>query len=151
MKKILKLGIVGGGPGSWIGNIHRIASRIDGKYKICAGSFSRNPKISYAFGASLNLDKNRCYSNYKTMANTEFKRKDGIDVVAIMTPPGSHQVIAEFFIKKNFHVISDKPFASTYGQAKKLYSTIKKNKKIIYGLTHNYSAYPMVRIHYLLT
>ena len=146
MKKILKLGIVGGGPGSWIGNIHRIASRIDGKYKICAGSFSRNPKISYAFGASLNLDKSRCYSNYKTMANTEFKRKDGIDVVAIMTPPGSHQVIAEFFIKKNFHVISDKPFASTYSQAKKLYSTIKKNKKIIYGLTHNYSAYPMVRM-----
>jgi predicted dehydrogenase len=146
MKKILKLGIVGGGPGSWIGNIHRIASRIDGKYKICAGSFSRNPKISNTFGASLNLDKSRCYSNYKTMANTEFKRADGIDVVAIMTPPGSHQVIAEYFIKKNFHVISDKPFASTYSQAKKLYSTIIKNKNIIYGLTHNYSAYPMVRM-----
>ncbi|MBL6857657.1 MAG: Gfo/Idh/MocA family oxidoreductase [Pelagibacteraceae bacterium] len=146
MKKILKLGIVGGGPGSWIGNIHRIASRIDGKYKICAGSFSRNLKISNTFGASLNLEKNRCYSNYKTMANTEFKRDDGIDIVAIMTPPGSHQIIAEYFIKKNFHVISDKPFAATYTQAKKLYSTIKKNKKIIYGLTHNYSAYPMVRM-----
>jgi predicted dehydrogenase len=146
MKKILKLGIVGGGPGSWIGNIHRIASRIDGKYKICAGSFSRNPKISNKFGASLNLEKNRCYSNYKTMADSEFKKSDGIDVVAIMTPPGSHQIIAEYFIKKNFHVISDKPFASTYSQAKKLYSTIKKNKKIIYALTHNYSAYPMVRM-----
>ena len=146
MKKILKLGIVGGGPGSWIGNIHRIASRIDGKYKICAGSFSRNLKISNTFGASLNLEKNRCYSNYKTMANTEFKRDDGIDIVAIMTPPGSHQIIAEYFIKKNFHVISDKPFAATYTQAKKLYSIIKKNKKIIYGLTHNYSAYPMVRM-----
>ena len=79
------------------------------------------------------------------MADLEFKRSDGIDVVAIMTPPGSHQVIAEYFIKRNFHIISDKPFASTYNQAKKLYSTIKKNKKIIYGLTHNYSAYPMVR------
>ena len=145
MKKILKLGIVGGGPGSWIGNIHRIASRIDGKYKIYAGCFSRNHKINSNFGTSLNLDKNRCYSNYKTMANFEFKRPDGIDVVAIMTPPGSHQVIAEYFVKKNFHVISDKPFAANYAQAKKLYSTIKKNKKIIYGLTHNYSAYPMVR------
>ena len=102
MKKILKLGIVGGGPGSWIGNIHRIASRIDGKYKICAGSFSRNPKISNSFGASLNLDKNRCYSNYKTMADNEFKRSDGIEIVAIMTPPGSHQEIAEYFIKKIF-------------------------------------------------
>jgi predicted dehydrogenase len=128
MKKILKLGIVGGGPGSWIGNIHRIASRIDGKYKICAGSFSRNPKISYTFGSTLNLHKERCYSNYKTMADTESKRDDGIDIVAIMTPPGSHQIIAEYFIKKNFHVISDKPFASTYTQAKKLYSTIIKKK-----------------------
>ncbi len=146
MKKILKLGIVGGGPGSWIGNIHRIASRIDGKYQICAGSFSRNLKISNAFGASLNLEKKRCYSNYKIMANAESNRNDGIDVVAIMTPPGSHQIIAEYFIKKNFHVISDKPFAGTYNQAKKLYSAIKKNKKIIYGLTHNYSAYPMVRM-----
>ena len=145
MNKILKLGIVGGGPGSWIGNIHRIASRIDGKYKIYAGCFSRNHKININFGTSLNLDKNRCYSNYKTMANFEFKRPDGIDVVAIMTPPGSHQVIAEYFVKKKFHVISDKPFAANYAQAKKLYSTIKKNKKIIYGLTHNYSAYPMVR------
>jgi predicted dehydrogenase len=146
MKKILKLGIVGGGPGSWIGNIHRISSGIDGKYKICAGSFSRNVKTSSSFGSSLNLNKNRCYSNYKTMADRESEREDGIDVVAIMTPPGSHQIIAEYFIKKNFHVISDKPFASTYDQAKKLYSTIKKNKKIIYGLTHNYSAYPMVRM-----
>ena len=146
MKKILKLGIIGGGPGSWIGNIHRIASRIDNKYKICAGSFSRNLKVSNSFGASLNLEKNRCYSSYKTMADAEYKRDDGIDIVAIMTPPGSHQVIAEYFIKKKFHVISDKPFASTYTQAKKLYSTIKGNKKIIYGLTHNYSAYPMVRM-----
>lgn len=146
MKKILKLGIVGGGPGSWIGNIHRIASRIDGKYKICAGTFSRNFNISKSFGSSLNLNKDRCYSNYKLMANVEAKKKDGIDIVAIMTPPGSHQEIAEYFIKKNFNVISDKPFASTYLQAKKLYKAIKKNKKIVYGLTHNYSAYPMVRM-----
>ncbi len=144
--QILKLGIVGGGPKSWIGNVHRIASRIDGKYIICAGSFSRDPKLSSTFGATLNIHKDRCYSNYKLMADTEKKRKDGIDVVAIMTPPGSHQIIAEYFIKKNFHVISDKPFAATYDQAKKLYTTIIKNKKIVYGLTHNYSSYPMVRM-----
>ena len=69
------------------------------------------------------------------MADRESEREDGIDVVAIMTPPGSHQIIAEYFIKKNFHVISDKPFASTYDQAKKLYSTIKKNKKIVVYLS----------------
>ena len=66
-------------------------------------------------------------------------------VVAIMTPPSSHQVIAEKFIDKNIHIISDKPFAGNLEQAKKLYKKIKSNKKIKYALTHNYSAYPMVR------
>ena len=79
------------------------------------------------------------------MANEEAKRKDGINVVAIMTPPSSHQIIAETFIDKNIHVISDKPFAGNLEQAKKLYKKIKLNKKIKYALTHNYSAYPMVR------
>ena len=127
MKKILKLGIVGGGPGSWIGNIHRISSGIDGKYKICAGSFSRSSKTSSSFGSSLNLNKDRCYSNYKTMADTEHEREDGVDVVAIMTPPGSHQIIAEYFIKKNFHVISDKPVQATWLT---LRQQLKKTKKL---------------------
>ena len=79
------------------------------------------------------------------MANKEAKRKDCIMVVAIMTPPSSHQIIAEKFIDKNIHIISDKPFAGNLEQAKKLYKKIKSNKKIKYALTHNYSAYPMVR------
>ena len=104
MKKILKLGVPILGICSWIGNIHRISSGIDGKYKICAGSFSRNVKTSSSFGSSLNLNKNRCYSNYKTMAERESEREDGIDVVAIMTPPASHQIIAEAFINKNINI-----------------------------------------------
>ncbi len=144
MKK-LKLGIIGGGPGSWIGHVHRIASRFDDKYEIVAGVFSRNYKINQSFGQSIGLKKNRCYKNYKDLCYFEKKIKNGIDVVAIMTPPGSHQEIAELFIKNNIHVISDKPFAGSLTQAKKLYKTIKNNKKIVYGLTHNYSAYPMVR------
>ena len=143
--KKLSLGIVGGGPGSWIGHVHRISSRFDDQYEIVAGVFSRNVKISTKFGKSIGISPDRCYSNYKEMAEKESKRKDGINVVAIMTPPSSHQIIAEKFISKNINIISDKPFAGNLDQAKKLFKSIKKNKKIKYALTHNYSAYPMVR------
>ncbi len=143
--KRLKLGIIGGGPGSWIGHVHRIASRFDDKYEVVAGVFSRNYKVSKSFGESIGLKKDRCYKNYKDLCLSEKKIKNGIEVVAIMTPPGSHQEIAEFFIKNNIHVISDKPFAGSLKQAQRLFRTIKNNKKIVYGLTHNYSAYPMVR------
>ena len=143
--KKIKLGIVGGGSGSWIGHVHRIAARFDDQYEIVSGVFSRNTKNSSKFGQSLGIDRDRCYSDYKKMANLEAKRKDGIDVVAIMTPPGSHQIIAETFINKNINVISDKPFAGNLKQAKSLFKKIKSNKKIKYALTHNYSAYPIVR------
>ena len=143
--KKLKLGIIGGGPNSWIGHVHRISSRFDDKYEIVAGVFSRNSKQSTSFGKSIGVSEDRCYSNYLTMANKESLREDKIDVVSIMTPPGSHQIIAEKFIDKNIHIISDKPFAADLKQAKSLFNKIKKNKKIKYALTHNYSAYPMVR------
>ena len=143
--KKLSLGIVGGGPNSWIGHVHRIAARFDDRYEIVAGVFSRNSKLSISFGESIGITKDRCYSNYKEMADKEAKRNDGIEVVSIMTPPASHQLIAEKFIEKNVHIISDKPFAGNLDQAKKLYKKIKSNKKIKYALTHNYSAYSMVR------
>jgi len=143
--KRLTLGIVGGGAKSWIGHVHRISSRFDNQYEIVAGVFSRNVNISKKFGKNLGISSDRCYSNYQEMANKEAKRKDCIMVVAIMTPPSSHQIIAEKFIDKNINVISDKPFAGNLEQAKKLHKKIKSNKKIKYALTHNYSAYPMVR------
>ena len=143
--KKIQLGVVGGGPKSWIGHVHRISSRFDNQYEIVAGVFSRNSKLSKSFGQSLGILKERCYSNFREMAEREAAREDGINVVAIMTPPSSHQIIAEKFIEKNINIISDKPFAGNLDQAKKLYKKIKSNKKIKYALTHNYSAYPMVR------
>ena len=143
--KKLKLGIIGGGPNSWIGHVHRIASRFDDKYILVAGVFSRNSKKSISFGKNLGIDPQRCYSNYSEMADKENKLRNKIDVVSIMTPPGSHQKIAEKFIDKNIHIISDKPFAANLTQAKSLFKKIKSNNKIKYALTHNYSAYPMVR------
>ena len=141
----LSLGIVGGGPKSWIGHVHRISARFDDKYEIVAGVFSRNSKLSINFGKTLGISKDRCYSTFKEMALKESRRNDGIQVVSIMTPPSSHQIIAEKFIEKDIHIISDKPFAGNLDQAEKLYNKIKSNKKIKYALTHNYSAYPMVR------
>ena len=79
--KKLFLGIVGGGPKSWIGHVHRIASRFDGQYKLVAGVFSRNPKLSKRFGKSLGISADRCYSNYKEMAEKESAKKDCINVV----------------------------------------------------------------------
>lgn len=143
--KKLKLGIIGGGPNSWIGHVHRIAARFDDKYILVAGVFSRNSKKSISFGKSLGIDPQRCYSNYSEMADKENKLRNKIDIVSIMTPPGSHQKIAEKFIDKNIHIISDKPFAANLRQAKSLFKKIKSNNKIKYALTHNYSAYPMVR------
>ena len=100
--KKIKLGIVGGGPKSWIGHVHRISSRYDDQYEIVAGVFSRNFKKSKKFGQSIGIDKSRCYSNYKEMSEKEAKKQDKIDVVSIMTPPSSHQIIAETFIKKKY-------------------------------------------------
>ena len=145
MKKRLKLGIIGGGPGSWIGHVHRIASRFDDEYEIVAGVFSRNLKKNQKFANKIGINMDRCYKNFRELCLKEIKRKDPIDVVSVMTPPGSHQQISELFIKNKIHVISDKPFAGNLFQAKKLYKTVKNNRNIVYGLTHNYSAYPMVR------
>ena len=123
--KKFSLGIVGGGPKSWIGHVHRISARFDNKYEIVAGVFSRNSKLSINFGKKLGIQKDRCYSNFIEMANKESKRKDGIQVVSIITPPSSHQIIAEKFIDNNINIISDKPFAGNLEQAKK---TLQKNK-----------------------
>ena len=103
--KKLSLGIVGGGPKSWIGHVHRISARFDNKYEIVAGVFSRNSKLSANFGQSIGIEKARCYSNFREMADKESKIKDGIDVVSIMTPPASHQIIAEKFIDKNWQEV----------------------------------------------
>ena len=131
----IRIGMVGGGKDAFIGEVHRIALRLDGHYELVAGSFSSNFDNSKETGKDLGLADDRVYETYQEMAEKESKRKDGINVVAIMTPPSSHQIIAEKFIEKNINIISDKPFAGNLDQAKKLYKKIKSNKKIKYALT----------------
>ena len=143
-KPKIRIGFVGGGPNSFIGYSHRLASRFDNRFDFVAGVFSRDIKKSIKFGKSLGLDPSRCYDNFKVMAKKEFQRKDGIQALGIMTPSGDHYKIAKPFIEKKIHVISDKPLTSTVKDAIKLQKLIKKHK-VVFALTHNYSAYPMLR------
>ena len=140
----IKIGFVGGGPNSFIGYSHRLAARFDNRFEFVAGVFSRDINRSRKFGTSLGLDPSRCYDDYISMAKQEFKRMDGIQALGIMTPSGDHYKVAKPFIENKVHVICDKPLTATMGEAVKLERIVKKHK-VIFALTHNYSAYPMLR------
>ena len=142
--KKIKIGFVGGGPSSFIGYTHRLAARFDNRFEFVAGGFSRDKKKSIDFGSSLGLDPSRCYANYSEMAKKESKRSDGIEALGIMTPSGDHYKIAKLFIENKIHIICDKPLTATVEDAIKLQKLVKKHK-IVFALTHNYSAYPMLR------
>ena len=142
--KKIKIGFVGGGPSSFIGYTHRLAARFDNRFEFVAGVFSRDKKKSIDFGSSLGLDPSRCYANDSEMAKKESMRSDGIEALGIMTPSGDHYKIAKLFIENKIHIICDKPLTATVEDAIKLQKLVKKHK-IVFALTHNYSAYPMLR------
>ena len=143
-KNKIRIGFVGGGPNSFIGYTHRLAARFDNRFIFVAGVFSRDAQKSKDFAISLGLDPDRAYSNYKEMAELENKRNDGVEAIGIMTPSGEHYSIAKEFIKNNVHIICDKPLAATIKDAEDLENLVIKND-IVFALTHNYSAYPMLR------
>jgi predicted dehydrogenase len=140
----IRLGIVGGGEGAFIGAVHRIAARLDDHYEFVAGALSATPKKAQQSGRALGLDADRIYSDYAVMAQAEASRPDGIEVVAIVTPNHLHAPVAEAFLKAGIHVICDKPVTTTSRDAKKLLALVEKTKRI-FAVTHNYSGYPMVR------
>ena len=142
--KKIRIGFIGGGPNSFIGYTHRLAARFDNRYDFVAGVFSRDTKKSKNFGIGLGLDPSRCYSDFKSMAKKEASRIDGVQAIGIMTPSGDHYKIAKEFIKNKVHIICDKPLTASLKDAEKLKNLVK-NKKIVFALTHNYSAYPMLR------
>ena len=143
-QKRIKIGFIGGGPNSFIGYTHRLAARFDNRFDFVAGVFSKDKKKSIAFGKSLGLDPERCYNDFKTMAKKESDRADGVEAIGIMTPSGDHYKIAKEFIKKKIHIICDKPLTAKIEDAIALEKIVKKSN-IIFALTHNYSAYPMLR------
>lgn len=140
----LRLAVIGGGSGSFIGAMHRQAARLDDRYEIVAGVLSSNPEKSKKDGAEIGLPADRIYTSVKEMLAAETARKDGIDVVAIMTPNDSHFEYAMFALGKGFDVICDKPMTNTLQEAETLHKMVL-DSGLVFCLTHNYTGYPMVR------
>jgi predicted dehydrogenase len=140
----IKLGMVGGGSGAFIGAVHRIASRIDDQYELVAGALSSTPEKSQQSGAELGLHPSRTYDDFKSMAIREGKLKDGIEAVSIVTPNHMHYPAAKEFLRRGIHVICDKPLTSNLADAKKLLK-VAEESDALFILTHNYTGYPMVR------
>lgn len=140
----IRLGMVGGGEGAFIGAVHRIAARLDDHYTFVAGALSSTPDKALRSGKSLGLAPDRIYCDFEAMAQAEASRVDGIEAVAIVTPNHMHAPAIEAFLKVGIHVICDKPVTTTSQQAKQLQALAIK-KKCIFAVTHNYTGYPMVR------
>ncbi|KQZ80806.1 oxidoreductase [Mesorhizobium sp. Root157] len=140
----IRYGMVGGGQGAFIGAVHRIAARLDNEFVLVAGALSSNPERAKASAAELGLDPERSYASFAEMAKVEAKRPDGIEAVAIVTPNNVHFPAAKAFLEAGIHVICDKPLTATLAEAKKLAALVEKTGKV-FVLTHNYTAYPMVR------
>ncbi len=140
----IRLGMVGGGQGAFIGAVHRIASRIDGEFQLVAGALSSDPKRAQASARELGIDPERSYDSFAAMAEAEARRDDGIEAVAIVTPNHVHFPAAKAFLEAGIHVICDKPLTSTLADAKKLAALVKESGRL-FVLTHNYTGYPMVR------
>ncbi|WP_449045804.1 Gfo/Idh/MocA family protein [Paracoccus versutus] len=138
----IRLGMVGGGQGAFIGGVHRIAARIDDQYELVAGCFSSTPEKSAASAAELGVG--RAYGDFAQMAMREARRKDGIEAVAIVTPNHLHAPVARAFLKRGIHVICDKPLTATLPEARKL-ANAAADSDALFVLTHNYTGYPMVR------
>ena len=144
MKNKLRLGMVGGGQGAFIGAVHRLSARMDDKYEFVAACLSSTAEKAEASAKEIGLSLDRSYPDYKTMALEESKREDGIDVVSIVTPNHMHAGPAIEFLQKDIHVICDKPMTATMDDAHDLMSAIQSSKAHFF-LTHNYSGYPVIR------
>ncbi len=142
VRRRLRLGMVGGGPGAFIGAVHRIAARLDDRYELVAAALTSDPARNRAAADELHIP--RSYSNFQEMAAAEKGRQDRIDVVAIVTPNHLHFVSAKAFLEAGIHVICDKPVTTTLADSQKLAELVKRSG-LIFGLTHNYTGYPMVR------
>jgi predicted dehydrogenase len=142
----LRMGMVGGGQGAFIGGVHRIAAALDGQIELTAGVFSRDFKNTQATGQSLYLDPARLCRTAAEMAEAEARRPaaDRIDFVSIVTPNGAHFAPAKAFLEAGFHVVCDKPLAFTLDQAEELARIVEKTGRV-FALTHNYTGYPLVR------
>ena len=141
----IRLGMVGGGQGAFIGAVHRLAARMDDHYEFVAGALSADAAKAKASGVELGLAADRIYTGFAEMAKAEAKRQNGIEAVSIVTPNHMHYPAAKAFIEAGIHVICDKPLSLNLKEALALEKLLAKRKDVIFALTHNYSGYPMIR------
>ncbi len=146
LNRKLRMGMVGGGRGAFIGSVHRMAAALDGQIELTAGCFSADAEKSRLSGADLRLDPARVYGTYQEMAKREAALPAGqrIDFVSIVTRNNTHVAIAKAFLEAGFNVICDKPVAFNLAEARKLKAIVQKSGKV-FALTHNYTGYPMVK------
>ncbi|WP_457089961.1 Gfo/Idh/MocA family protein [Microvirga sp. P5_D2] len=144
LNRRLRLGMVGGGRGAFIGAVHRIAARLDDRWELVAGALSSDPERARLSGEDLLLKPDRVYGDFNEMARRERRLKDGIDAVAIVTPNHAHAAAARAFLKAGIHVICDKPLTTTRREADQL-AKLAKDSGLIFAVTHNYTGYPLVR------
>ena len=142
----LYYGMVGGGPGAFIGQIHRSAAALDDSMRLVAGAFSSDPDRSRAQGEALHLDSDRVYGSYEAMAKQEGARPadERIDAVTIVTPNHLHHDVAMAFIEQGIHVICDKPMTTTVAEAEALCRAVAEHD-VVFAVTYNYTGYPMVK------
>ncbi len=143
MDRRLRLGMIGGGQGAYIGNIHRIAARLDGQWDLVAGAFDVDPQRGRDFAIGEGLDPARAYGSYQDLIAGEAGRDDKVDAVAICTPNFTHYPIAKALIDAGFDVICEKPLTATLEDAIALEKLARERGSFV-GVTYTYSGYPMV-------
>ena len=146
MNRKLKMGIVGGGQGSFIGRVHSIAACLDNRATLVAGAFSSNAERSKASAPDYDVSQERAYPSYHAMFEAEAKKPDGerIDFVSVTTPNHTHFEVAKAALEAGFHVVCDKPMTFDLAQAEEL-AKLVDNSKSVFALTHNYTGYPLIR------
>jgi len=140
----IRLGMVGGGAGAFIGGVHRMAARLDNRFELVAGALASTAEKALASGREIGLAADRTYASYQEMAEREAQREDGIEAVSIVTPNHVHYAAAKTFLERGIHVICDKPLTATLDEARKL-KQVAAASNALFILTHNYTGYPMVR------
>ncbi len=147
MNRKLRMGMVGGGPGAFIGDVHRKAARMDGGIELVAGAFDINPRKSKEMGREQCIDPKRAYNDYPSMIAGELALPEDkrIDFVSITVPNNWHFPIARDFLQAGFHVMCEKPMTMTVEEALELEKIVKETKNV-FGLMHNYTGYPMVKL-----
>jgi len=144
LNRKLRMGLIGGGQGAFIGRVHATAAVLDNRAALVAGALSSDPAKSKASAADYDIPADRAYGSFQDMAAAEAKRPDKIDFVSVATPNHTHFEIAETFVEAGFNVICDKPMTFDFAQAEELLKVVEKSG-VVFAISHNYTGHPLVR------